>query len=33
MFTFLSGIYNLKPVAFFTNSMKKSMDFETVGSV
>jgi len=26
IFTFLLGIYNLKPVALFTNSMKKCMD-------
>jgi len=33
IFTFLLGIYNLKPVALFTNSMKKCMDTENVGSV
>ena len=33
IFTFLLGIYNLKPVALFTNSMKKCMDIENVGSV
>jgi len=32
-FTFLLGIYNLKPVALFTNSMKKCMDIENVGSI
>jgi len=32
-FTFLLGIYNHKPVALFTNSMKKCMDIENVGSV
>jgi len=30
---FLLGIYNLKPVALFTNSLKKSMDTENVGNV
>jgi len=29
----LLGIYNLKPVALFTNSMKKCIDIENVGSV
>jgi len=33
IFTFLLGIYNFKPVALFTNSMKKCMDIENVGSV
>ena len=33
IFIFLLGIYNLKPVALFTNSMKKCMDIENVGSV
>jgi len=33
IFTFLLGIYNLKAVALFTNSMKKCMDTENVGSV
>jgi len=33
VFTFLLGIYNLKPVALFTNSMKKCMDIENGGSV
>jgi len=33
IFTFLLGVYNLKPVALFTNSMKKCMDIENVGSV
>jgi len=28
-----SGIYNLKPVALFTNSMKRCMDIENGGSV
>jgi len=32
-FSLSSGIYNLKPVALFTNSMKKCMDIETVGSI
>jgi len=32
-FTFLLAIYNLKPVALFTNSMKKCMDTENVGSI
>jgi len=32
-FTFLLGIYNLKHVALFTNSMKKCTDIENVGSV
>ena len=27
IFTFLLGIYNLKPVALFTNSMKKCMEW------
>jgi len=31
--TFLLGIYNLKPVALFTNSMKKCMDIENVGII
>jgi len=31
--TFLVGIYNLKPVAVFTNSLKKCMGVENVGSV
>jgi len=31
--TFLIGIYNLKAVAIFTNSVKKCMDIENVGSV
>ena len=33
IFTFLLGIFNLKPVALFTNSMKKCMDIENGGSV
>jgi len=33
IFTFLLGIYNLKPVALFTNSMKKCIDIENGGSV
>jgi len=33
IFTFLLGIYNLKPVALFTNSLKQCMDIENVGSV
>jgi len=33
IFIFLLGIYNLKPVALFTNSMKKCMDIENVGSI
>jgi len=33
IFTFLLGIYNLKPVSLFTNSMKKCMDIENVGSI
>jgi len=33
IFTFFIGIYNLKPVALFANSMKKCMDIENVGSV
>jgi len=33
IFTFLLGLYNLKPVALFTNSMKKCMDIENFGSV
>jgi len=33
IFTFLLGVYNLKPVALFTNSMKKCVDIENVGSV
>jgi len=33
IFTFLLGLYNLKPVALFTNSMKKFMDIENFGSV
>jgi len=33
MFTFLLGIYNLKPVALFANSMEKCMDIENVGSI
>ena len=33
IFTFLLGIYNLKPVAVFTNSMKKCMDIENVSSI
>jgi len=33
IFTFLLGIYRLKPVALFTNSMKKCMDIENFGSV
>jgi len=32
IFTFLLGIYKLKPAALFTNSMKKSMDMENVGT-
>ena len=30
---YLLGIYNLKHVALFTNSMKKFMDIDNVGSV
>jgi len=33
IFTFLLGIYNLKPMALFTNSIKKCMDIENGGSV
>jgi len=33
IFTFLIGICKLKPVDLFTNSMKKCMDIENVGSV
>jgi len=33
IFTFILGIYNLKPVALFSNSMKKCMDNENGGSV
>jgi len=33
IFTFLLGICNLKPVALFTNSMKKCVDIENGGSV
>ena len=33
IFTFLLEIYNFKPVALFTNSMKKCMDIESVDSV
>ena len=33
IFTFLLGIYNLKPVALCTNSMKKCMSIENVGRV
>ena len=33
IFTFLLGIYNLKPVTLFTNAMKKCMDIENGGSV
>jgi len=33
IFTFLLGIHNVKPMALFTNSMKKCMDIENVGSV
>ena len=33
IFTFFLGIYNLKPVALFTNSMKKCIDVENAGSV
>jgi len=33
IFILLLGIYNLEPVALFTNSMKKCMDIENVGSV
>ena len=33
IFTFLLEIYNLKPMALFTNSMKKCIDIENVGSV
>jgi len=32
-FTFILGIYKFKPVALFTNSMKKCMDIENIGSV
>jgi len=31
--TFLLGIYNLKPVALFTNSIKKCVGIENVGNV
>ena len=31
--TFLLGIYNLKPVALFSNTLKKCMAVENVGSV
>jgi len=31
--SFLLGIYNLKSVALFTNSLKKCMDIENAGSV
>jgi len=31
--TFLLEIYNLKPAALFTNSLKKCMEIENVGSV
>jgi len=31
--TFLLGIYNLKPVALFTKSVKKCMGIENVRSV
>jgi len=33
IFTFVLGIYNLKPVALFINSMKKCMDIKNGGSV
>ena len=33
IFTFVLGIYHLKPMALFTNSMKKCIDIENVGSV
>jgi len=33
IFTFLLGIHNLKPVALFTNSMKKCIGIENAGSV
>ena len=33
IFTFFLGIYNPKPVALFTHSMKKCMDIENGGSV
>jgi len=33
IFTFLLGVYNLKPVALFISSMKKCMDIENADSV
>jgi len=33
VFTFLLGIYNFKPVALFTSSMKKCMEIENASSV